>query len=640
MKHHHHPSTAALVAAAAIFSSPASAQQLLSYQQQGSLVKFTASWPAQQGEGFIKVLCGDYGPGDIQYLVVDYGDGGSSGKIIPPDTEPIKIECPNPNNVKRRGLDTIILPDQTTGVNVISSGEHQNDPPGRGLTTSALTVKSIFKGTMNMASPNSSSANSLTSIGEVILGSLHDSENKKVGYFFAPYITESPPYCFTSNDCFHSLHDEGTCSDIQVLQHDENNATTVTNANSLPHDTSSEGTWQIHVLDNLIINDGYRSVYMYNNQGVAFACASLVPIATQSQSEINELNEVLTVALREQQTETETETNVTNNTGMSQNDSQSVVWFHEYPKQVGTYNATLSFHYCPSDEESGNGSSCVQVKTNSIAQINVTRYKPPTKQENDVPKKETIRFFTYNTAISDNVGAIDAKAGEVGLLTRSPPSVDTKFLINVACIIQMARPDVMLLQEYNYENDANGNQDMNATLQSVSDFQKNYLLANLTRWGCDAEPLQEVYAHVFVADVNTGVPYGCKNTRENPCQGFAWFPGQYGMVFLSKYAIKRDAVRTFQKFLWKDMPNAFTPRIPNASLGFPPYYSDEWFATMRLSSKTHWDIPIVVPAAGGNTNELVHILAARKSLIVFIVSSFCVQTLTNSALCRSYTASI
>lgn len=392
------------------------------------MVKFTASWPAQQqqeGEGFInKVLCGDYGPGDLQYLVVDYGDGWSSDNIIPPDTEPIKIECP-------------ILPDEI-------------------------------------------------------------------------------------------------------------------------------------------------------------------------------------------------------NTGMSQNESQSVVWFHEYPKQVGTYNATLSFHYCPSasDEESdGNGSSCVLVKTNTIAQINVTRYKPPTKQvKNDVdePKKETIRFFTYNTAISDNVGAIDAKAGEVGLLTRSPPSVDTKFLINVACIIQMTRPDVMLLQEYNYENDANGNQDMNATLQSVSDFQKNYLLANLTRWGCDAEPLQEVYAHVFVADVNTGVPYGCKGTRENPCQGFGWFPGQYGTVFLSKYAIKRDAVRTFQKFLWKDMPNAFTPRIPNASLGFPPYYSDDWFATMRLSSKTHWDIPIVVPAAGGNKNELVHILAARKSLIVFIVSSFCVQPLTNS----------
>ncbi len=44
--------------------------------------------------------------------------------------------------------------------------------------------------------------------------------------------------------------------------------------------------------------------------------------------------------------------------------------------------------------------------------------------------------------------------------------------------------------------------------------------------------------------------------------GFGLFPGQYGLVVYSKYPIAVDDVRTFQHFLWKDMPGAVLPDDP------------------------------------------------------------------------------
>src|SRR4029450_2753556 len=63
------------------------------------------------------------------------------------------------------------------------------------------------------------------------------------------------------------------------------------------------------------------------------------------------------------------------------------------------------------------------------------------------------------------------------------------------------------------------------------------------------------------------------------------FPGQYGMVVYSKYPIDLRAARTFQLFKWKDMPGNAMPT---------DFYSPEEQAVLRLSSKSHWDVPIRV----------------------------------------------
>jgi hypothetical protein len=74
------------------------------------------------------------------------------------------------------------------------------------------------------------------------------------------------------------------------------------------------------------------------------------------------------------------------------------------------------------------------------------------------------------------------------------------------------------------------------------------------------------------------------------------------MVVLSKYPIDTNHTRTFQKFLWKDMPDAVLPMDGSQS-----YYSDEILKIYRLSSKSHWDIPVNV------NGKTVHILASHPT---------------------------
>jgi hypothetical protein len=83
----------------------------------------------------------------------------------------------------------------------------------------------------------------------------------------------------------------------------------------------------------------------------------------------------------------------------------------------------------------------------------------------------------------------------------------------------------------------------------------------------------------------------------NDAFGFGIYPGQYSMVFLSKYPIVEEKIRTFQKFLWKDMADALLPTDPNDTDGdgdLDSYYNVTELAVFRLSSKSHWDIPVEI----------------------------------------------
>ncbi|MDY7024044.1 MAG: endonuclease/exonuclease/phosphatase family protein, partial [Cyanobacteriota bacterium] len=95
-------------------------------------------------------------------------------------------------------------------------------------------------------------------------------------------------------------------------------------------------------------------------------------------------------------------------------------------------------------------------------------------------------------------------------------------------------------------------------------------------------------------------PYG------NDALGFGNFPGQFGMVFLSKFPIDTDNIRTFQNFLWQDMPDALLPDDPNTPEP-NDWYSAEELAILPLSSKSHWDIPVEVDG------EIIHVLASHPT---------------------------
>ncbi|RXZ73028.1 endonuclease/exonuclease/phosphatase family protein [Agromyces albus] len=166
----------------------------------------------------------------------------------------------------------------------------------------------------------------------------------------------------------------------------------------------------------------------------------------------------------------------------------------------------------------------------------------------------------------------------------------------VAEIIQRANPDIVLLNEFDYVPDG-----LAADL-----FRDNYL--EVSQGGAD--PVE--YPYAYVAPSNTGVPSGFDLNNNgvigggDDAFGFGVFEGQYGMAVLSKHPIDTSEVRTFQNFLWKDMPGALLPDDP-ATAEPADWYSAEELEVMRLSSKSHWDVPVEV---GGNT---VHVLASHPT---------------------------
>lgn len=178
---------------------------------------------------------------------------------------------------------------------------------------------------------------------------------------------------------------------------------------------------------------------------------------------------------------------------------------------------------------------------------------------------------------------------------------DHQQIKNVAEIIQRVRPDIILLNEFDYIEDPE---------QGVKVFIKRYL--NVSQHpSLDAID----YPYYYYAPVNTGKPSpfdlngDTKATgTQSDAWGFGFFEGHYGMMLLSRYPIDTNNIRTFQNFKWKDMPNALRPIDPVSQTSF---YNDEIWAQYPLSSKSHWDVPVNV------NGEVIHILASHPTPPVF-----------------------
>jgi hypothetical protein len=203
----------------------------------------------------------------------------------------------------------------------------------------------------------------------------------------------------------------------------------------------------------------------------------------------------------------------------------------------------------------------------------------------------SVRVATFNCSLNRNV------AGALITDLSAPGNAQAN---TIAEIVQRVAPDIVLLNEFDY--DANGT--------ALALFQSNYL--SLSHNG--STPIE--YPYAYVAPSNTGIPSGFDLDNNgsigggNDAFGFGFFPGQFGMAIYSKYPIDAKAIRTFQNFLWKDMPGALLP--DNAATPEPAdWYSPEELAVFRLSSKSHWDIPVLI---GGRT---LHVLASHPTPPVF-----------------------
>ncbi len=198
---------------------------------------------------------------------------------------------------------------------------------------------------------------------------------------------------------------------------------------------------------------------------------------------------------------------------------------------------------------------------------------------------EGIRFATFNIAMG-----LETE----GDLYQRLLSGQDENLKKVAAIIQQVRPDVLLLNEFDWYE-----------LDSAVLFINNYLAAS--QHGNEAIS----YAHAISGAVNTGVDSGLDLSgngvlgEPGDAWGYGKFAGQYGMTVLSRFPIKLE--RSMRFFKWKDMPGALVPLSEDGS----NWYPKDIYQQLRLSSKSHWDISVSID------DQPVHFLVSHPTPPVF-----------------------
>lgn len=229
----------------------------------------------------------------------------------------------------------------------------------------------------------------------------------------------------------------------------------------------------------------------------------------------------------------------------------------------------------------------------TVAPANADRARPHADGHG---QRDTVRFSTFNASLN--------RATSGGLAADlSAPDADTgpvRQAHNVAETIQRTRPDVLLVNEFDHDPEA------------VDLFRDNFLEVGHG----DARPID--YPYAYVAPSNTGIPSGHDLNNNgvvgepgtqaggDDAFGFGLFPGQYGMVVYSRYPIDTESIRTFQTFKWADMPGALLPDDP-ATPAPGDWYSPDELEDFRLSSKSHWDVPIEIG------DETVHFLVSHPT---------------------------
>ncbi len=203
---------------------------------------------------------------------------------------------------------------------------------------------------------------------------------------------------------------------------------------------------------------------------------------------------------------------------------------------------------------------------------------------------ETLRVATFNIWELGHDKVNDLSPGGLGAHPQ---------LVSAAEVIQRVRPDILLLNEIDFDAEAG---------EIPRLFVERYL--KVGQGGQQAID----YPHIFYEPSNTGVPSGHDLDNDGKLDGpadgygFGHYPGQYAMALLSRLPIDSDRARTFRWLLWRDVANNL---MPNGESGKPEWYSAEELEIMRLSSKSHWDVPIQIGSA------TLHILASHPTPPVF-----------------------
>jgi len=220
-----------------------------------------------------------------------------------------------------------------------------------------------------------------------------------------------------------------------------------------------------------------------------------------------------------------------------------------------------------------------------------------------IAQATTLKIATFNVSM-EALNYIDHKRGE--LLNVSENTLlnalqsDHQQIKNIAEIIQTVNPDIILLNEFDNQGEDH---------KALKLFISNYL--NKSQNGQNAID----YPYFYQGPVNTGINSGMDINGDGvegklPDDGYGYghFPGHFSMVLLSKYPIDFNNIRSFQYFKRHDMPNALMPIDPETK---EPWYKKEVWQALRLSSKSHWDVPVKV------NGKVIHVLASHPTPPVF-----------------------
>ena len=198
---------------------------------------------------------------------------------------------------------------------------------------------------------------------------------------------------------------------------------------------------------------------------------------------------------------------------------------------------------------------------------------------------DTLRVATYDVGLTrDGPGLLLAE------LSRPPEGP----LAAVLEVIRAARPDVLLVTGFDH------------------DLRGRALAAFRARLADGPDGL--AFPHAFDAPVNAGVPSGHDldgdGRSAGPADALGWgrFPGHGGMALLSRLPLDAAAARTFRELRWADLPGAALPVRPDGS----PFPDAAAQAALRLSSRAHWDVPVVLPGGGR-----LHLLASNPTPPLF-----------------------
>jgi 3-phytase/alkaline phosphatase D len=223
---------------------------------------------------------------------------------------------------------------------------------------------------------------------------------------------------------------------------------------------------------------------------------------------------------------------------------------------------------------------------------------------------DTVRFATFNASLNRNA------SGELlaDLMNPGGSGSTVAQAHNVAEIIQRVMPDVLLVNEFDL--DIGGTPGASSTpmplgyaSEAARLFQDNYLSASHgnavrgTTAGIE-------YAYRYTPNTNTGLASGLDLDNSgsvgggNDAFGFGNYGGQYGFTIYSKYEITH--VRSFQTFLWKDMPGNLLTNDPTANT-LSDFYAPDEIDALRLSSKNHVDLTLNI------NGQEVHLLASHPT---------------------------